>query len=201
MVEVLGAEPIRGITLDRLITDADLVDSSNPDAPLFFDLGLAVSDPGDETPPRPPEVVELLPARIGDEEAWDPASQVAADTVMDFLRCSEAAHGVSGACATLPGSALDSERGVEIARRYTRLFGSSAEARTSRQLLASGSGRGERIALLRDLAILLAQLRLLGMPLPAYEGLRDELLEAVRGDLPRDALLADVHSHSRGIPL
>jgi hypothetical protein len=120
---------------------------------------------------------------------------------MAFLRCIEASGDASSACAVPAGAALDSERGSEIARRYARLFGSSANARTSRQLLASGSNRSERAGLLRDLATLLAQLRLLGMPQQAYEELRDELLEAARGDLQRERLLADLRAHARGIPL
>jgi filamentous hemagglutinin family protein len=191
------------ITIAAPVTPAALVEGSNPDAPTFFDLGLAIADPGNETEASPLPVTPLLPARPGDRPPGGAAVPPGSTEVQAFLRCTERADrgGSARPCAGAPGSPLDSERGDDIAQRYARLFGDSPEAAAARQLLAGDPDREERDGVLRDVASLLAQLRLLGMGLADYESLRDQLLDTARGETPRDDLLADVRAHGRGLPL
>jgi hypothetical protein len=202
-VDGAGVGPFRVSSLTTSVTASALVDASGDGPPTFYDLGLSVADPGDETEPPPPPVVPLLPALRGQEASAGSARPPGIVDLLGFLQCTTRQAGGSAprTCAGDEGSPLDSERGDDVARRYARLFGDAPEARAARALLAGDPNKEERPAVLRDLATLLAQLRLLGMEPPAYEQLRDELLDAARGDTPREELLADVRAHARGIPL
>jgi hypothetical protein len=198
-VDGAGAGTAQVLWLDRPIESADLVDPANALAP-FLDLGIPTPDPGHESPEQAPPVVELEEARPGDEAAGGSALPPDAEAVLAFLRCTdEQGAERSRACAGAPGSALDSERGDEIAVRHARLFGGSAEAQAARRLLAGADGP-ERDTVLRDLVALLAQIRLLGIGADEYPQVRDRLLDGALAGGGREALLADLRTRARGIP-
>jgi hypothetical protein len=198
-VDGAGAGSAQVFRLGRPVASADLVDASGF---VIFDLGIALPDPEHETPEEPPPVDALDEPRPGDELAAGSARAPDADAVLAFLRCSEERGGQNArACAGAPGSPLDSERGDEIAQRHARIFGPSAEAQAARRLLAGDPDATGRDAVLRDLVALLAQIRLLGIDADAYPRVRDRLLGDALAGASREALLADIRAHARGVPL
>ncbi|MGH0030545.1 MAG: filamentous hemagglutinin N-terminal domain-containing protein [Myxococcota bacterium] len=197
-VDGAGAGGLEVGTLDAPVTSASLVD---PTGPTFFDLFIGVPDPGNETEPDPLPVVPLLPGRPGDDPPGGSALAPDADAVLAFLACSEQAGPGEATrdCAPANGSPLDSPRGEEIAQRYRRLFGPDDEARAARALMEASSAAGSAVR--RDVATLLAQLRLLGMQEAEYQRVRDDLLDEAAGADGRAALLSAVRAESRGLPL
>ncbi len=118
-----------------------------------------------------------------------------------FLRCSQRAgnrHAVR-ACAPVAGSPLDSPRGEEIGALYQNLFGDTDRARAARSQLTGSTA--EAVAARRELAVLLSQLRLLGLEETTYARLRDQLLTDLAGEDGREALLDAVRAEARGVPL
>jgi hypothetical protein len=179
---------------------------SNPvDAGRLFrgdtalDLAILPADPGYETPQPVPPVEGLRPNRTSDESATGSALAPSAEETLAWLRCGAEQRDDCPAAAT--GSPLDSPRGAELARRAAELLGGSAEAGAARAELA----RLDPDAL-RRLAVLLTEVRLLGLADPEYAAVRDalfaELLGGAGPQAPEPAALADgVRRQSRGVPL
>ncbi len=166
---------------------------------IALDLAILPADPGLETPLRGPEIDRLIPPRTSDESATGSALAPSAEEALAWLRCGAELRDDCPAAPT--GSPLDSPRGQDLARRAAALLGGSAEASSARADLA----RLDPDAL-RQLAVLLTELRLLGLPNPEYTAVRDalfaELLTDVRPGAPDAGALAEaVQRQARGVPL
>ncbi len=183
-----NAGPIQVGMLPAPITAADIASGSR-----VFDLAIPTLDPGHETqelstdPLEPPLEVYASQDRAG------PGAPVSREEVAAFLACAPLAdEAAPGGCeATAPpayGSALDTERAVEVAHAYRELLGDSPRASAGRASLAhaaadpsaplgSAASPAGRVYL-TEIARVLGQVRLLGLG-ARYAEVRSDLLAAV----------------------
>jgi filamentous hemagglutinin family protein len=176
------------ITLERL---------GGGEIPL--DLAILAPDPGHETVLRGPVVEGITPLRTGDEAATGSALPPGAEETLAFLRC--ASEGSDDCPEATPGSPLDTPRGRDLAERSQHWLGRTDDARAARAALA----RLEPQAL-RELAVFLTEVRLLGLSDSEYVAVRDAfygqlLAEAGPGAPAPDVLAQGVMDQSRGVPL
>jgi len=166
---------------------------------VALDLAILPADPGLETPQLGPPIEGLIPPRTSGESATGSALAPSAEETLTWLRCAAAQRDDCPEPAT--GSPLDSPRGQDLARRAAALLGGSAEADSARADLA----RLDPDAL-RQLAVLLTEVRLLGLPDSEYAAVRDalyaELLAGADPGAPDAGALAQaVQRQARGVPL
>ena len=113
-------------------------------------------------------LVELHPSR---DAAAGSALAPGAEETLAFLRC---AADERDDCGVLPASPLDSPRGRELAQRAELLLGDSPEAHDDRARLAQLDPSA-----LRELAIFMTELRLLGLSEGEYTAARDSLYQQI----------------------
>jgi hypothetical protein len=163
-----------------------------------FDLAILPVALPNEVPQEPPDVEGLVPLHPGREEASGSALPPGAQETLAYLRChAEKRQG----CFAVPGSPLDSPRGAELAQDAARLLGDSPEARE----LRAGLARLDPGAL-RQLAVFLTEIRLLGLTESEYRSVRDALYHEILADrgpaAPDAAAFAKaVEGQARGVPL
>jgi len=180
-------------SLESPISASDLFRGTVP-----LDLAILPSSPGNETPLRGPLIDGIALLRTSDEAATGSALAPTAEETLAWLRC--AAEERSD-CKAVPESPLDTPRGQDLAQRARDLLGSSVGAHDARAALA----RLEPGAL-RSLAVLLVEVRLLGLSNQEYAAVRDALLAdllagAGSGAPDARALASAVQTQARGVPL
>jgi filamentous hemagglutinin family protein len=168
------------------------------DGDVLLDLVILPLDPGNETPQQPPAQLGLVDPRTGRDTAAGSSLAPGAEETLAFLRCAAEER---DDCAAVPASPLDSPRGAELAQRAGLLLGDSAEARDLRARLAQQDPRA-----LRELAIFMTELRLLGLAETEYAAARDALYRQILagaqpGAPDPGALAAAVRREGRGVPL
>jgi filamentous hemagglutinin family protein len=198
------------VTLGQLVTSGGDV----------LDLAILIPDPGHETPLlEGGAIVPPLDPLVSSDHAA-PGAPVSREEVAQFLACAplggESAPGDCAPSSAPPyGSALDTDRAVEVARAYRELLGDSAQASAGRESIARaaadpaaelGAGSPAGRAYLTDVARVLGQLRLLGLGEAGYREARADLLEAVAeaiGSPQVDAarLGAAVDARAMGMPI
>jgi hypothetical protein len=164
----------------------------------LLDLTLQTTELPNETPQRGPIVSEIVPLRRSDQTAGGSALAPGAETTLAYLRCTAEQR---QDCAVAPGSPLDSPRGAELAADSARLLGDSPEARDLRARLARLDP-----AALRQLAVFLTEVRLLGLGESEYQSVRDSLYREILADRGPDApdarvFAQAVESQARGVAL
>ncbi|HXK23122.1 MAG TPA: filamentous hemagglutinin N-terminal domain-containing protein [Myxococcota bacterium] len=189
-----GTLPVR--TLPNPVQTSDLTRGRNLSTVL--DLTLLPTELPNETPQRGPTVSEIVPLRRGDQSAAGSALPPGAEVTLAYLRCTAESR---GDCPVAPGSPLDSPRGRQLAADSARLLGGSPEARDLRAALA----RLDPSAL-RELAVFLTEVRLLGLSEAEYQSVRDSLYREILADHGPDApdaraFARAVESQARGVPL
>ena len=188
-----NAGPLEQVSLPVEVRTGDMVRKAT-----VLDLTIVPVDLPNETPQRGPVVSGLVPLRMGDQAASGSARPPGAEETLAYLRCTAERR---DACAVVPGSPLDSPRGAELSANAARFLGDSAEAREQRDALA----RLEPGAL-RELAVFLTEVRLLGLSEQEYQAVRDALYREIladRGPAAPDAraFAAAVEGQARGVPL
>jgi filamentous hemagglutinin family protein len=206
---VIGVVPLRAAITPDLIASGGEV----------RDLAILVNDPGHETPEYPGVVRVPLEAQFSQDRAAA-AATVTREQVLEFFACAPAGdEGVPPGCSEAPqppyGSALDTERAVEIAHDYRELLGDSQRATAGRAALARAaedphapltSGSPAATVYLTDLARLLAQIRLLGLGDDGYRDVRADVLAKVAAEigspqLDAKRLGAAVETRAMGMPI
>jgi filamentous hemagglutinin family protein len=185
-----------------------------------FDLAILVSDPGHETPELEGGAVAPPLALYASQDKAGPGEPVSGAEVVAFLSCAPLGEELApSGCAETPppayGSALDTERAVEVARAYRELLGDSPRSRAGRESLANASSNAQAElgaaaspagrAYLTEIARVLGQVRLMGLG-TRYPEVRSDLLTAIAGAIgaPRlDAarLGAAVDARAMGMPI
>jgi len=203
-------------TLPAPISVADIASGSR-----VLDLAIPTSDPGHETPELPGDAVEAPLALYASQDMATPGAPLSSAEIVAFLACAplgdrDAPPGCAPAAPPPYGSALDTERAVEVARAYRELLGDSARARAGREALARAAADPEaKLAsatspagrvYLTELARVLAQTRMLGLSAASYGEVRGDLLAGVVaaiGSQQLDAarLAAAVEAGAMGMPI
>jgi hypothetical protein len=197
------------ITPDRIVTGGEVLD-----------LTILVPDPGHETPELHGTVEPPLPPQLSEDRAALGAP-VSREEAAEFFACAAVGgEGVPPDCAAPApppayGSALDTDRAVEVARGYRELLGDSPRATAGRAAIAK-AGEDPRASLsagspaagvyLTDIARVLGQVRLLGLGDRRYGEVRADLLAKVAdaiGSPQVDAarLGAAVDARAMGMPI
>jgi hypothetical protein len=209
-----GALPVGTLTVP--ISAADLVRGSR-----VFDLAIPAIDPGHETQEIPTTALEPALEPQPSRDRAGPGAPVSREEVAAFFACAPVgAEAMPAGCTAAPappayGSALDTERAVEVARAYRELLGDSASAAAGRAALAraaadpraevgSATSPAGRVYL-TEVARVLGQVRLLGLG-DRYGEVRADLLAAVAaaiGSPQLDAarLGAAVDARAMGMPI
>jgi hypothetical protein len=164
----------------------------------ILDLTIPTTELPNETPQRGPTVSEIVPLRRSGQTAAGSAQAPGAETTLAYLRCTAEQR---QDCKVAPGSPLDTPRGAELAADSARVLGDSPEARDLRAALARLDP-----AALRQLAVFLTEVRLLGLSETEYQSVRDSLYREILADRGPDAPSAHtfaqaVESQARGVPL
>ena len=213
-----AAQNAGAIPVTRLPAPVSL--SSIANGSRAFDLAIPSVDPGHETQEIATRalVPPLAPQASGDQAV--PGEPVSSEEVVAFLACAPlgeefAPTGCGETVQPAYGSALDTERAVEVARAYRTLLGDTPPEMAGREALAraaadpkaeigsasSPAGRDY----LTEVARVLGQVRLLGLG-DGYREVRADLLAAVAraiGSPQLDAarLGAAVDARAMGMPI
>jgi hypothetical protein len=184
-LEVVGFE--RSVVADDLVTNNTVLD-----------LAILPTPTTNEVPQRGPRLAGLVTSRASQDPASGSALAPGAEETLSFLRCHSERR---SDCRVATASPLDSPRGAELAEQAAELLGDSGEARARREALA----RLEPGAL-RELAVFLTEIRLLGLSDSEYSAVRDALYREIltdRGPAAPDAraFAAAVEGQARGVPL
>ena len=176
------------------ISAADIASGSR-----VFDLAIPAVDPGHETQEIPTAPVEPPLEPQPSQDRAGPGAPVSREEVVAFLACAPLGgeYAPTGCAPTAPpayGSALDTERAVEVARAYRELLGDSPRATAGRAALAnaaldpraeigSATSPAGRVYL-TEVARVLGQVRLLGLGARYARGAR----RPARGGRGRDRI-------------
>jgi hypothetical protein len=224
-------EAIDAVT-PAILTDPDgvVLDLTGTGPPL-------VGDPTRETPREAPNSVPVPEPRI-DSAAPAARPQVSGQQLLAFVHCAAAAGAASAACqsalpgvAPPPGSALATQRALDVAARYRTLVASSdarARLRAAFKLAVSayrertgGAGvdgarfysflrespaHGETLEQLNELARLFAEIEMLGLSEAdthsVQRALAEEFVEAAgEPGLGADAVIDAVRASAIGLPV